>query len=211
MTKLLLVVLLLIALWYYSNYNSKMEKFEHLDVDHYDLLQSTNVVPQQQGLPQQPVPQQVALQQAVQQQVALQQAVQQQVALQQAVQQQVAPQDNKYKEKYMHQIGSCQMDTIPSDVQSLMHSDLSMAAAVKQNRDNFANFTKVTSQSSDTLPNSVDKLAELRTTTNPEDSLRTCGRKISDVYNNLVSPQLLLNANEKVSGFESLSSNFMAL
>ena len=175
MTNFLLVILLLIALWYYSNYKQQ-ENFEHLDVDHSNLLQSSNVVPQQQGLPQQ-----------------------------------VAPQENKYKDKYMHQLGSCQMGVTPSDVQSLMMSDLSMTATVKQNRDNLANFTKVTSQSSDTLPNSVDKLAELRTTTNPDDSLRTCGRKISDVYNNLVSPQLLSDGNEKVAGFESLSSDFMAL
>ena len=180
MTNFLLLILLLVALWYYSNYKQQ-ENFEHLDVEHSNLLQSSNVVPQQQDLPQQ-----------------------------------VAPDENKYKQKYMHQLGSChstgmQHLTPPSDVQSLMMHDLSMAATVKQNRDNVANFTKVTSQSSDTLPNSVDKLAELRTTTNPEDSLRTCGRKISDVYNNLVSPQILSTGNEQVSGFDSLNADFMAL
>lgn len=91
---------------------------------------------------------------------------------------------NKYKKLYMHQLGECQMNTTPADVESLLHSDMIEAEITKNNRDKLADFGKITFQNTNG-DNVVDKLAEIRTMENPNEALRSCGKKISDVYNEL--------------------------
>ena len=67
------------------------------------------------------------------------------------------------------------------------------------NRNKFADFNDYIDRNG-VLETSVDKIAELRTSTNGTCGLNSYGRKVSDVYNNLLSTTYTEDKNKCVNG-----------